>query len=105
MTSELVRAHDPQWFKRAVFYEVLVRGFADSDGNGTGDLRGLTDRRWKKKSQRGDLDMKGLTMTLQCTKHYSRPNPEIFQQKVLTKYQQKLREASGLWMMKEVTGS
>jgi maltose alpha-D-glucosyltransferase/alpha-amylase len=35
---------DPEWYKRAVFYEVLVRGFQDSDGNGTGDLRGLTSR-------------------------------------------------------------
>jgi maltose alpha-D-glucosyltransferase / alpha-amylase len=35
---------DPEWFKRAVFYEVLVRGFADSNGDGTGDLRGLTDK-------------------------------------------------------------
>ena len=35
---------DPEWYKRAVFYEVLVRGFADSDGDGTGDLRGLTSR-------------------------------------------------------------
>ncbi|MEO9238485.1 MAG: maltose alpha-D-glucosyltransferase [Jatrophihabitantaceae bacterium] len=35
---------DPEWFKRAVFYEVLVRGFADSNGDGTGDLRGLRDR-------------------------------------------------------------
>lgn len=35
---------DPQWYKRAVFYEVLVRAFADSDGDGTGDLRGLIDR-------------------------------------------------------------
>ena len=35
---------DPEWFKRAVFYEVLVRGFADSDGNGTGDLAGLTGK-------------------------------------------------------------
>ncbi|MGI8682416.1 MAG: maltose alpha-D-glucosyltransferase [Mycobacteriales bacterium] len=33
---------DPHWYKRAVFYEVLVRGFADSNGDGTGDLRGLT---------------------------------------------------------------
>ena len=33
-------ARDPDWFKRAVFYEVLVRAFADSDGDGTGDLRG-----------------------------------------------------------------
>ncbi|MGW4116160.1 alpha-amylase family glycosyl hydrolase, partial [Actinosynnema sp. NPDC004786] len=35
---------EPEWFKRAVFYEVLVRAFADSDGNGVGDLEGLTGR-------------------------------------------------------------
>ena len=35
---------DPHWFKRAVFYEVLVRAFADLDGNGTGDLKGLTSK-------------------------------------------------------------
>ncbi len=33
---------EPDWFKRAVFYEVLVRSFFDSNGDGTGDLRGLT---------------------------------------------------------------
>jgi maltose alpha-D-glucosyltransferase/alpha-amylase len=33
---------DHRWYQRAVFYEVLVRGFADSNGDGTGDLRGLT---------------------------------------------------------------
>ncbi|HTY71416.1 MAG TPA: maltose alpha-D-glucosyltransferase [Actinomycetes bacterium] len=37
-------ARDPQWYKRAVFYEVLVRAFSDSDGDGTGDLRGLTGK-------------------------------------------------------------
>jgi maltose alpha-D-glucosyltransferase / alpha-amylase len=36
--------HDPDWFKRAVFYEVLVRSFSDSNGDGAGDLRGLTDK-------------------------------------------------------------
>jgi maltose alpha-D-glucosyltransferase/alpha-amylase len=35
-------AADPLWYKRAVFYEVLVRGFYDASGDGTGDLRGLT---------------------------------------------------------------
>jgi maltose alpha-D-glucosyltransferase/alpha-amylase len=36
--------HDPEWFKRAVFYEVLVRSFKDSNGDGVGDLPGLTEK-------------------------------------------------------------
>ena len=35
---------DPQWYRRAIFYEVLVRGFNDSSGDGTGDLRGVTEK-------------------------------------------------------------
>jgi hypothetical protein len=35
---------NPSWFKGAVFYEVLVRAFSDSNGDGTGDLRGLASR-------------------------------------------------------------
>ena len=35
---------NPAWFKGAVFYEVLVRAFSDSNGDGTGDLRGLTEK-------------------------------------------------------------
>ncbi|MGC5167878.1 maltose alpha-D-glucosyltransferase [Luteimicrobium sp. DT211] len=35
---------DPQWYRTAVFYEVITRAFSDSDGSGTGDLRGLIDR-------------------------------------------------------------
>ena len=35
---------DPEWYRTAVFYEVLLRAFGDSDGSGTGDLRGLIDR-------------------------------------------------------------
>jgi maltose alpha-D-glucosyltransferase/alpha-amylase len=35
---------DPHWYKRAVFYEVLIRGFADSSDDGTGDIRGLIQR-------------------------------------------------------------
>jgi maltose alpha-D-glucosyltransferase/alpha-amylase len=35
---------DPDWFKRAVFYEVLVQAFFDSNDDGYGDLRGLTSK-------------------------------------------------------------
>ncbi len=35
---------DPQWYRTAVFYEVMLRCFSDSSGQGSGDLRGLIDR-------------------------------------------------------------
>ena len=35
---------EPLWYKRAVFYEVLVRSFKDSNGDGNGDLIGLKDK-------------------------------------------------------------
>jgi maltose alpha-D-glucosyltransferase/alpha-amylase len=35
---------DERWYQRAVFYEVLVRGFNDANGDGTGDLKGLTEK-------------------------------------------------------------
>ncbi len=35
---------NPAWYKQAVFYEVIVRAFYDSDGDGHGDLRGLMQK-------------------------------------------------------------
>src|SRR5215212_6013212 len=35
---------DPLWYKDAVFYEVYVRGFFDSNADGIGDFRGLTEK-------------------------------------------------------------
>nr|WP_223159045.1 maltose alpha-D-glucosyltransferase [Microcella alkalica] len=37
-------ALDPQWYRRSVFYEVMVRSFMDSNGDGTGDLGGLISK-------------------------------------------------------------
>jgi maltose alpha-D-glucosyltransferase/alpha-amylase len=36
--------HDPLWYRKAVFYEVLVRGFADGNGDGSGDFHGLIEK-------------------------------------------------------------
>jgi len=37
-------ALDPQWYRRGVFYEVMVRSFFDSNGDGSGDLTGLISK-------------------------------------------------------------
>jgi len=41
---EAVLADDPLWYKDAIFYELRVRSFYDSDGDGVGDFRGLTEK-------------------------------------------------------------
>ncbi len=37
-------SNDPLWFKDAIIYEVPVRAFADSNGDGIGDFIGLTEK-------------------------------------------------------------
>jgi len=35
---------DPLWYKDAIIYELHVKAFFDSSGNGTGDFKGLTEK-------------------------------------------------------------
>ena len=42
--AALTEGSDERWFKKAVFYEVLVRGFYDANHDGTGDLSGITEK-------------------------------------------------------------
>lgn len=32
---------NPHWYRDAIIYQVHIKAFADSDGDGTGDIRGL----------------------------------------------------------------
>jgi glycosidase len=43
-SSDPVASTELPWWNDRVFYEVFVRSFQDSDGDGIGDLRGLIDR-------------------------------------------------------------
>jgi alpha-amylase len=42
--AEAAAAPANEWWRDAVFYEIFIRSFADSDGDGVGDFEGLTAR-------------------------------------------------------------
>ena len=50
MTAPTAAAHatsnaaEPLWYKDAVIYELHIKAYADGNGDGIGDFRGLTDR-------------------------------------------------------------
>ncbi|WP_239453314.1 MULTISPECIES: glycoside hydrolase family 13 protein [Microbacterium] len=44
LTSQLNDLELPAWWRQAVVYQVYPRSFADADGDGIGDIRGVTSR-------------------------------------------------------------
>jgi hypothetical protein len=80
------------------FKRLLESFFNNSWGDRLDDyFMRLTSRRWKEKEEKNKLNIKGNRMGLKTGKHYSKPKPAFFQEKILLRYNNKLNEYQKRW--------
>lgn len=57
----------------------------------------ITANRWLKKKQMKKLNTRGIVLCLDCGKHYAKPDPRNFQDKLIVKYQNKVSQLLDHW--------
>lgn len=55
-------------------------------------LMNITDKRWQKKTQQNRLNERGIQMGMLVDRHYSKPNPKNFQDKVVKRHEYKMQQ-------------
>ena len=66
--APLINGYEPRWWKEAVVYQVYPRSFKDSNGDGIGDLNGIT--------QKLDYLQKLGVNVIWLSPHYDSPNAD-----------------------------
>lgn len=76
------------------FLKILIEKIFDNNSGNNIDnwLMQLTDRRWKKKTQQKKINERGVRMGMSVDKHFSKPDPKNFQDKIVQQYQNKLND-------------
>ena len=67
-TAQTINGYQPKWWKEAVVYQVYPRSFKDSNGDGIGDLKGIT-------SKLDYIQGLGVNVIWLCP-HYDSPNAD-----------------------------
>jgi predicted nucleotidyltransferase len=79
--------------KKMFFRKCIEKIFNSHPGDLTEKwLMNLTDKRWKKKTKKGKVNEHGHRIGMIVDRHFSKPNPEIFQSKVLQQYEYKVSQ-------------
>jgi hypothetical protein len=82
------RAAGKSWFKTLI-EKILNNRYGNSLDN---YLMKQTAKSWNSKTRTNKKDSKGMLMSMHVGKHFSKPNPEIFQKKILQRYESGLSE-------------
>jgi len=79
--------------EKGFFSRMIEKIFNGKRGNAIDNwLMDLTDKRWKKKTEKNRLNARGIKMTLKANKHFSKPDPTNFQNRVVQQYESKLQQ-------------
>ena len=85
-------SHVPE-LKKGMFCKLTEFVFNNQMGNWLDDqLMWITQKRWQKKEQRKMKNDNGYQMGMVVNKHFSKPNPVYFQDKVLEMYRSRLEK-------------
>jgi hypothetical protein len=52
----------------------------------------VTDKRWKKKTAKGKLNANNIKVGMMVNRHFSKPDPKNFQEKVLQQYANRVKD-------------
>ena len=55
-------------------------------------LMNVTDKRWKKKTEQNKLNNHGERISMIVSPHFSKPNPDIFQLKIINEYELRVNQ-------------
>ncbi len=83
-----VKKTGKSWVK-SLIEKSLNNRFGDSMDN---FLMNQTAKSWNAKTQSNKTDNKGMLMSMHVGRHFSKPNPEVFQKKILQSYEDSLSE-------------
>ena len=79
--------------QRGLIKKMVEKMFYGNFGNSVDRwLMNITDRRWQKKTQKHQLNSKGISMGMIVGRHVSKPDPKNFQNKVVERYNIKVQQ-------------
>jgi hypothetical protein len=77
--------------KKGFFRKCVEKIFSSNVGDLVENwLMDLTYKRWKKKTQKGKVNDHGAIMAMIIDPHFSKPDPKIFQEKIVRQFEEKL---------------